>query len=125
MLIQELKKLDIELDSNDNIIKFGDSEFEIFLMPIDSLAIWEGEESEIKTWHIFLKFINEYDKDPSRYISYKFLNQTGDFRNKIEISKQLKNLYNEVINNKIKITKKDLDKNIWTQYEQLIFHKNF
>ena len=118
----------LEFDANDNLIKFGNNDFEIYLKSIEELVHWEAEKQEILTWHIFLKF-NKENKDPTRDISHKFLNQTGDFSNKKNISEQLNNLYlnfeSEILNKNPNIINKKLNPKIWAQYEELVPYKNF
>ena len=110
------KELSKTFDSDNNLIEFGNSHFQVFLKPIDSLVAWELEEFEIKTWHVFLKFNYEYDKDPTTFISYKYLKQKGDLKNKNNAITELKELFLILSNQNLISNKKDLDEETWAQY---------
>lgn len=118
-----------EFDSDDNIIRFGNNDFEFFLRSIEQSTFWETEEYKISTWHIFLKFKKQYNKDPSTYISYKFLKQQGDFTNKKNVSDQLNDLYlnfsSEILEKNLNFYKNKPNPKIWIKYEEPVFHKNF
>ena len=112
-----------EFDRHNNLIQFGNNKFQIFLKKIQTFSSWEAEDFEFKTWHIFLKFNEEYNKDPTTIISYKFLKQKGDFRDKKNATKQLEALYVTILNQNLISNKKDLDEETWAQYLEPILQQ--
>ena len=116
-------KLNKVFDNQDNLIEFGNSDFQVFLKLNNTFTSWEMEEFEFETWHIFLKFTKEYNKDPTTLILYKFLKQKGDFRDKENASNQLEKIYSKILNENIALNRKDLNLNTWAKYLEPVINQ--
>ena len=118
------KNLDIEFDNKDNIIKIMNQHYQLFIKPV-IMVDWEFKEKEILTWHIILLFNQEYDKDPTTKIFYTYLNKEFDSQDKHLVLNQIKNLFLDISNKKLILTKKDINLTQWVRCEELVFIKNF
>jgi len=115
--------LDLEFDEQDNIVKILTPQYSLSLQT-QFLVDWTFQKQEIKTWQIHLIYNDDIDKDFTTKFYYLYSDINLNFKNKLSILNEIRNLYIKIFDRKITLSKKDLNPTNWIRCEELLFNLN-